>query len=206
MSAQETSLEQVVKSTFRFRKDKDDFQRPTVEIDHPVPTVEGLVTYLTSDNPEHEKVKDLIVDLVTGTISAQLRTKVDANTEFSQEDADKMVEAGELTLEYIANIPKRQRATISKDDLEAFAKLYVSVMVEHAGLDAKRAENAGMLMAQRFNPVRGDVQLLQGLQARLEEFMGHASAEQLQEFEQTIQYLAGRLDDLTSDNITADAI
>lgn len=203
---QATQLTQIVKSTFRFRKDKEGFQRPTVEVDHPAPTIAGLIHYLQSDQEAHKKVQELLVDLATTAISQQLRSKVDANTEFDQVAADALVEDGELTLEFIANMPKRERNVISKDDLEAFAKLYVQVMVTRGGLEQKRAENAGSLMAQRFNPVRGDVQLLQGLQGRLGEFMEHANEEEVGEFQATIEYLVSRLDDLTSDNITADAI
>lgn len=201
-----SNLTESIKSVFRFRKDKNDFQRPTVEVEHPVPTVEGLVAYLTSNAEEHKKVKEMITDLVAGAIASQLRSKVEANLEFDQAATDELVNKGELSLEFIANIPKGDRNVLSKDDLEAFAKFYVEVMVSVVGLEQKKAENVGSLIIQRFNPVRGDVQLLQGIQARLLQFVEAADDAKLLEHETVLNYIQNRLDDLTSNNYTADAI
>ncbi|MCY1426034.1 hypothetical protein D9M71_418420 [compost metagenome] len=168
-----------------------------------VPSLAGLATLLTS---EDQKVQDLLVGLVQDTLTSYTRTFVEADAEFSQEKFDALVAEGKISIEAIANLPKSERNTIGKEDLEEFAKDYVAYMPEITGKDVKKVQMAAGLFIERFKRVAGDNTILAVLQEQLGTFAEGVSEEVLAKNERVVMYLSSKLEELLSLEVTADAL
>lgn len=182
---------------------KDGYKRPTVEVEVPVPTKEGFITLL---NSEDKKVVDLLEDALRGLITTHVRSYVDSDTEFDQAKLDALVADGKVSIEAIANLPKSERNTITKEALEEFAKDYITLMPEVTGKTEKQVSAAAGLFMERFKRVAGDTKILQVLQEQLGVFAEKAPEDVLLKNERVVTYLAGKLEELLSLEITADSL
>lgn len=188
---------------FGFRKNKEGYKRPTVSLEIPVLTVEGIAELLTS---EDSKVTDLVVDLVNAQVISHIRTFVEADENFNQESLNALLAEGKISIEAIANLPRSERNTIGKEQLEEFAKDYVAIMPEATGKDVKKVQMAAGLFIERFKRVAGDNKILAVLQEQLGVFMEAASPEVLERNERTLSYLANKLEELLALEVSADAL
>ncbi|MND65592.1 hypothetical protein D3C87_601110 [compost metagenome] len=193
----------MIEKDFSFRQNKEGYKRPTVTLVMGVPSLAGLATLLTS---EDQKVQDLLVGLVQDTLTSYTRTFVEADAEFSQEKFDALVAEGKISIEAIANLPKSERNTIGKEDLEEFAKDYVAYMPEITGKDVKKVQMAAGLFIERFKRVAGDNTILAVLQEQLGTFAEGVSEEVLAKNERVVMYLSSKLEELLSLEVTADAL
>lgn len=187
---------------FNFRT-KDGYKRPTVSLELPVPTAEGVAELLTHSDV---KVVSLVVDTVAAVISSYVRGFVDGDTDFDQAKLDALVAEGKVSLEAIANLPKSERSTLTKEDLEAFAKDYMAVMPEATGKSAEKVAAAASLFIERYKRVTGDNAVLTVLRDQLGLFIENATAEMLETHERAISYLATKVEELLSIKVTADAL
>lgn len=192
----------LIQQDFNFRT-KDNYKRPTVSVELYVPTKDGLIALLQG---EDQKVVELIESLAADTLLAHVRSFVDSDNDFSQETLNALIEAGEISLERIANLPKSERNTISKEMLEEFAKDYISVMPQLTGADVKKVQVAAGLFIERFKRVAGDNEVLAVLQARLGTFIEGAGDDIVGKHERVLAYLATKLEELLSVKVTADAL
>lgn len=187
---------------FSFRQNKETkIKRPDVAVTIQVPTAQGIIAALQSGD---KKVVDLITDQVVGLIQSQLRTFIDADPEFKQESADKL--ADQLTLEAIANLPRAERNTVSKEDLEQFAADYNAIMPEATGKSAERVAAAASLFVERFKRAAGDNEVLNILQDQLGVFVEKAPEEVVERNNKAIQYFMNKLKELLSLKVTASAL
>lgn len=192
----------LIQQDFNFRT-KDGYKRPTVSVELFVPTSVGLVAALQG---EDQKVIDLIESFAQDALVAHVRSYVDSDAEFSQETLNALVERGEITLEFIANLPKSERNTISKENLEEFAKDYIAVMPGITGKDPKKVTVAAGLFIERFKRIAGDNAVLAVLQEQLGVFIENAGDEIVGKHERVLAYLATKLEELLSVKVTADAL
>jgi len=202
MSEQNNELTTRVSSDFHFRT-KDGYKRPSVSVEYDAPSIEGVVSYLQGDN---RAVVDLIMDAVHSVLASHVRSFVDADLEFSQETLEALVAEGKVSLEFIASIPKADRNVLSKEDLENFAKSYISLMPGITGKEVSRIQAAAALYVERFKRAAGDNTVLAILQEQLGVFADNAPAEVLLEHEKVINWAASKLEELLSIKITADAL
>lgn len=189
-------------SDYNFRT-KNGYKRPTVTVDYPVPTVEGLVEYLQGDD---EKVRNYIMETVQGSIFTHVKGFVDADIDFTQDTMNALVESGQMSIEHIAHIPKADRNVLNKEDLETFAESYIAVMPEATGKNVEKVKAAASLFVSRFKTVAGDQDILAILKDQLEVFMNAADTEVLEENEKVLSWATQKLDELLSAKITADSL
>lgn len=193
----------LIEKDFSFRQNKDGYKRPTVTLAMNVPSLEGVATLLAS---EDVKVQALIVGLVQDTLTSYTRKFVEDDADFDQAKFDALVAEGKISIEAIANLPKSERNTIGKEDLEEFAKDYVTYMPAITGKDVKKVQMAAGLFIERFKRVAGDNSILTVLQEQLGQFAEGVSEEVLAKNERVVMYLSSKLEELLSLEVTADAL
>lgn len=200
MSDQE--LTQNVEVTYKFRERKDGGKRDPLTLSFPALTTAGIIAALQ----EGGKVADLIVETVTNVQTSYIKSFVDSDLEYSQEKLDELIAKGETSLEYIATKPRSERNVISKADLEAFAEVYVPVIVQATGKEQERVEKGASVLVNRFAPVRGDFKALAILAESLEVFAKNVDDDVIAEHEAALTYLTGKVEELQNAHISADAL
>lgn len=198
----EVQTNRIVELTFNFRT-KDGLKRPSVGIEAIVPTTAGLIEVLQSGD---EKKVSLISDLVIGALQGHIRTFVEQEPDFSQETYNALLEAGRVDLDALANLPKSERNTLSKEQLEDFAKDYIQYMPEITGKDVKKVSAAAGLFVERYKRVAGDNSVLAVLQEQLVTFVEKAPEEVTAKHERALGYLGDKVEELLAVKITADAL
>lgn len=199
-----SELQNLIEKDFSFRTNKETgYKRPTVTVSYPVLTAVGLVSALQS---EDTKLVSLICDLAADAVTSHVRSFVEADENFSQEALNVLIEEGKISLETIANLPKSERNTISKENLEEFATDYIALMPGVTGKDVKKIQTAAALFIERFKRVAGDNGILAVLQEQLGVFIENAGPELLEKHERVLSYLASKLEELLSIKVTADAL
>lgn len=191
-----------IEQSFAFRT-KDGIKRPTVSVEFDSPNAAGLIQLLQSEDP---KVVSYLEDMTSSALAAHIRTYVDSDENFNQETLDAMVAEGKISIEALANLPKSERNTLTKEQLEDFARDYIAIMPEVTGKDVKRIQMAAGLFAERFKRCAGDNTVLAVLQEQLGVFIEAADAEVLGKHERALEYLAAKLEELLSIKVTADAL
>ncbi len=193
----------LIEKDFAFRQNKDGYKRPTVSLQIQVPDLEGVAILLSS---EDSKVQELVVGLVQDTLTGYVRKFVEDDADFDQAKFDALVAEGKISIEAIANLPRSERNTIGKEDLEAFAKDYIQYMPAITGKDVKKVQMAAGLFIERFKRVAGDNQILAVLQEQLGQFAEGVTEEVLANHERVVVYLSSKLEELLSLEVTADAL
>lgn len=190
--------------TVSFRKNKETGeQRSSVELVLPVPNQEGVAALLMSEDP---KVSGFIVDLVESALSDYARKLVGDDLEFNQAKLDALIAEGKFNIETLATLPRSERNSIGKEDLEAFAKDYVVIMPAVTGKSVESVQTAAGLFMERFKRCAGQNDVLNVLKTRLGQFMENADAETMQKHERVLSYLAGKVDELLSLEVSAEAL
>lgn len=193
-----------LKASYNFRTQKDtNYKRPQVVVEFDVPTAEGLVVLLQGDD---EKVRNLLTDTIANLLTSHVRTYVDDDLEFDQAKLDALVAEGKISLEAIANLPKSERNSIGKEDLEQFRTDYVEFMPAITGKDIDKVKLAAEMMVQRFKPVAGKQDVLEVLAGQLAVFADKAPEEAVERNLRVISYLADKAQELMSVDITAEAL
>lgn len=193
----------LIEKDFSFRQNKEGYKRPTVTLAIGVPSLEGVATLLAS---EDAKVQSLVVGLVQDVLTGYVRKFVEDDQDFDQAKFDALVADGKISIEAIANLPRSERNTIGKEDLEEFAKDYVAYMPAITGKDVKKVQMAAGLFIERFKRVAGDNQILTVLQEQLGQFVEGVSEEVLGKNERVVTYLSSKLEELLSLEVSADAL
>lgn len=196
------NTQRVAEFNFNFRT-KDGIKRPTVTVEGILPTTEGLIAILQG---EDDKQKQLIHDLVASAVQGHIRTFVEADENFGQDQYNELFANGKVDVAALANLPKSERNTLSKEQLEEFAKDYIQYMPEITGKDVKRITSAAGLFVERYKRVAGDNAVLAVLQEQLGVFVENAPEEVTSKHERAIGYLAEKVEELLSVKITADAL
>lgn len=193
----------LIEKDFAFRKNAEGYKRPTVTLAIAVPSLAGLATLVTSEDP---KVQDLLLGLVQDTITGYVRSFVEGDVDFDQAKFDALVAEGKISIEAIANLPRSERNTIGKEDLEEFAKDYVALMPAITNKDTKKVQMAAGLFIERFKRVAGDNNILKVLQTQLGAFAEGVPEEVLAKHERVVTYLASKLEELLGLEVSADAL
>lgn len=191
-----------VATDFNFRT-KDGYKRPTVTVEYEVPSAEGIIALLQS---EDKKVVELVESTVQSVITSYIRGFVDGDVEFDQAKLDALVAEGKVSIETIANLPKSERSVLTKEELEAFAADYIAVMPAITGKAPQKVAAAAGLFVERFKRAAGDNAVLSILQEQLGVFVENAGEELLAKHEKAITYLAAKVEELLSIKVTADVL
>lgn len=193
-----------MESSFTFRTNSETgYKRPTVSVSYDVLTAIGAIAILQTPDTKEAK---LIIDNFQSLVTSYIRGLVDNDDKFDQATLELLAADGKLTLEAIANLPKSERNVLSKEDLEEFAKSYISVMPEITGKTLAKVQAAAGLFVERFKRVAGDNEVLSVLQTQLATFVEKAPTELLAKHEKAVTFLGNKLEELLSVKVTADAL
>lgn len=190
----DAKIEKVVtKFSFRTVKTKDETtgleaetKRPTVELELPVITVQGVVAALQAGG----KQLDLVIEACRQYQYDRARELVNENEQISATNFP----YDELSWEKIANLPKAERrgGGIDKETWEAFGKDYVAVMPAATGKTEEQVINASKILLNKFQAVKNSKPHLKLLKDQLSIYMtASANAEQ---FTDCIAFLIGKAD------------
>jgi len=163
---------------FRFKKDKLDNQRPTVEIKGLVPSVEGIVVILEKGGKGLSLLQDAMYDVIRN----QLASEVADNEKFDQAFYD--ANAAKYSWEAIANIDRQDRraASISEETWAAFAKDYIEVMPGVTNKSIEAVTNATIVYLKKFSIIKTDKTSINKLLPQLALYIEHSpNAEQFTE-------------------------
>lgn len=163
---------------FRFKKDKLDNQRPTVEIKGFVPSIEGIVSILEKGGKGLDLLKDAMYDVIRDAIGSD----VGDNEKFDQAFYD--ANATKYSWDAIANQPREDRraSAISKEVWETFASDYIAVMPGVTNKDVEAVTNATVVYLKKFSLVKTNKPVIKKLKEQLGLYMEHSKhAEQYQE-------------------------
>ena len=151
---------------FRFKKTKDEAtglesQRPTVELELPLITVEGAIAAFNAGDKQLELIIETMRDIQIARAREIINEKEDITTE--------TFPYAQLSWEAIANLPKAERrgGGISKETWEEFAKDYIAVMPGVTGKDVEKITNAAKIFLNKFNAIKTNKPVIKMLKDQL---------------------------------------
>lgn len=170
-------------------------KRPTVELQLPVPSIEGIVAIFNNGG----KGLELLQEVVSQTIIDRARDIVNDREDISQENFP----LEELDWEKIANLPRAERrgGGIDKETWEEFGKDYVAVMPTVTGKKAEAIANAVKLLLAKFNPVKTNKPVLKLLKEQLALYT--VNSPQAETYNDCIEFLMKKADTLLSQDDAA---
>lgn len=182
-------------ATFRFKKDKLGNQRPSIKMQIPVLTPEGVVKILESgDQKQWDLLQEAVYDVVRGTLAGYV-----AEESFNVESFD----ISKLYWQAIANMPKEDRRSsqIPEEVWAAFVADYIAVMPGLTGKTAKQVENATEVFVRKMVPVKTNKPVLSKLKEQIALYSSQPSAEP---FTEILDLLIRRCDSyLAADDLEA---
>ena len=153
--------------------------RAPVKLMIPVPTWEGLLSFLGED----EKHQTFLLDVVADLIKEEAKKQV--NDETKPVNTQEQLNLDLLSLKYIANMPKSERTGrgIAKEIWEEWTKDYVSTITAATGRDVEKATIAAKLFYPgRLQPVKTNKKVISFLANQLDIWMSNtANGEEYQE-------------------------
>lgn len=192
---------------FRFKKDKLDNQRPTVEVNGPVPSVEGIVDILTrGDKKEVELLFDALQDVVRGAVAGDVSddekysqaTLDSAMVTIKVPNADGKTFTEETVPKYswrgIAYQPREDRraSNIPAEDWEKFAQDYIAIMPGITGKDVEAITNATVVYLKKFSIVKTNKPVLSKLKDQLALYTEHTKKGE--DFQEILELLVRKAD------------
>jgi hypothetical protein len=156
---------------FRFKKDKLGNQRPTVVIQAPVPTADGIVKMLTDgDQKQFSLVQEACYSIVRDVLGGFV-----AEDNFDPAAFD----ISKLFWQNIANMPKEDRrsSTIPEELWTGFVADYCAVMPAVSGKTADQVKNATEVFVKKMVPVKTNKKLTEKLKEQLALYSAQPSAE-----------------------------
>jgi len=178
----------LVPQKFSFKKDELGNKRPTVELQLPKPTFDGILAAM-----ENEKQTQYIIDCVFADQVSQAKEQVGHETKpvNTQEELD----ISKLTIDAIANLPPSERrgAGISKETWKQFAEDYIAIMPALQGKSIENVTNAAKIFVARMQPCKTNKAVL----SRLKDYMNlYFQKTSLQEdMQEVYTFLSGKIED-----------
>jgi len=185
---------------FHFKKvtDKDsgiETKRPTVELNLPVPSVEGIIAILEAGGKQLELLQSAVADVVI----AQARSILNDSESMS---ADNFPFA-QVAWEFIANMPEAEKRGrgIPKELWEEFVTDYVAVMPAVTGKSTEQVTLAAKLFINKFQQVKTNKPVVQKLREQLSIYANNSK--QAENFVDCIKFLDDKAEALLEADETA---
>lgn len=174
---------------FGFRKDELGNKRPTVTLNIPFVTVDGLAAGLAD-----EKIQQYLLDIVNADIVKNARAQVSDETKPVNSQAE--LDISKLTLEFLANMPAAERrgGGIAKETWEAFGKDYLAIMPALLDKPEENIQNAVTLFLKKFQPVKTNKNVLKLLRDYLA--LWFANTQNAEEFAECYSFLDNKAETL----------
>lgn len=170
---------------FRFKKDKLGNQRPSIKMQAPVPTADGVVEILTkADKKQWSLIEEAMYSVVRDTLGGFV-----AEESFDPATFD----VSKLFWEAIANMPKEDRrsSTIPDEQWQGFVASYLEVMPSVTGKTPEQVKNATEVFVRKLVPVKSNKKLVEKLKEQLALYAQQPAAEQ---FSDVLDLLLKRCD------------
>jgi hypothetical protein len=199
----------VKETNFFFRKVKNEVKnpetgevsivetkRPTVTIPVPVPSVEGIIAILESDN---QKQLDLLLEAVANVVIDQAREKVNEKEDINAENFPYET----LAWDFIANLPKAERrgGGISKELWDDFEADYIAIMPALTGKKEDAVKNAARIFKAKFQGAQTNKPVLKVLEGQLGIYA--ANTAQGEQLTPCIEFLTNKLEKLLNTDESA---
>lgn len=146
---------------FHFKKDKLDNKRETIELNLPIPSVEGIISILETGGKQLE----LLLSAVGDIVAAQARSILNDNETMLSDTFP----ADQCTWEVIANMPEAEKRGrgIAKETWEEFAADYLAVMPGVTGKSQDAVTLAAKLLVNKFASVKTNKPVIKKLKEQL---------------------------------------
>ena len=170
------SLLDVKDMKFRWKKDKLDNQRPTIEAKGFVPSVEGIAAIFNNQGKGLELLQEVMYDTIRSSVADYLNENEGATAE--------SIDWTKFTWDAIANQSREDRraSSITPETWEAFAKDYIAIMPGITNKNEEAVTNATIVYLKKFSIVRTDKDTLSKLKNQLSLYVEHTkNGEQFQE-------------------------
>ena len=175
----------LVEMKFRFKKDKMGNQRPTVELKNvPVPNENYVITILEKGGKELK----LLLEMMAGTVRNTAATIVSDDEKITAENFP----MEKVSWEAIANQERAERATISQETWESFAKEYLEIMPALTGKTPDQLGNAIQVYLKKFAIVKTNKPVLSKLRDQLTIFV--ENTKNGEDFADILELLQGKLE------------
>lgn len=160
-------------------------QRPTVELKNvPVPNENYVVTILEKGGKELK----LLLEMMAGTVRNTAATIVSDDEKITAENFP----MEKVSWEAIANQERAERATISQETWEAFAKEYLEIMPALTGKTPDQLGNAIQVYLKKFAIVKTNKPVLSKLRDQLTIFV--ENTKNGEDFADILELLQGKLE------------
>ena len=170
---------------FRFKKDKMGNQRPTVELKNvPVPNENYVITILEKGGKELK----LLLEVMAGTVRSAAAAIVSDDEKITAENFP----MEKVSWEAIANQERAERATISQETWESFAKEYLEIMPALTGKTPDQLGNAIQVYLKKFAIVKTNKPVLSKLRDQLTIFV--ENTKNGEDFADILELLQGKLE------------
>lgn len=118
-------------------------KKPSVEVNLPVLSIQGIIDALSIGGKETELVLGAVNDIFYQAARGQFDDVIENMTDPDGEVTASMLDFDKLTLNYIANLPKSARgaSALTDDEWNYFFSDYLAVMVAATGKEEKRILN-----------------------------------------------------------------
>lgn len=175
----------LVEMKFRFKKDKMGNQRPTVELKNvPVPNEHYVVEILEKGGKELK----LLLEVMASTVRSAAAAIVGDDEKVSADNFP----VAKISWEAIANQERAERASISQETWDAFAKEYLEIMPALTNKDAEQLGNAIAVYVKKFSIVKTNKKVLEKLNDQLTIFV--ENTKNGEDFADIIELLQGKLE------------
>ena len=168
---------------FRFKKDKNEFQRPTVEVSAPVLSAQGIANILMAGP---SKALDLLLEVVADTHRDAIASYVSDNETANQDN----IPWEKFTWDAIATAPREDRRSIPKETWEAFSTDYMAVMASVTGKSPDALSNAVQIYLKKFAIIKTNKPILSKLKEQLSLYVEHSK--KAEEFQDILELLVRR--------------
>lgn len=178
---------------FHFKKVKDEAtgvetKRPTVVLQLPIPSVEGIIEILEKGGKGLELLQDAVAEIIVGRAREFINDKEDITQETFPLD--------QMSWEIISNLPKAERrgGGISKETWEGFAEDYIAIMPGVTGKDAEKVGNAAKIYLNKFNAVKTNKPVLKALKDQIGLYA--TNSPNAETYAECIEFLLNKADNL----------
>ncbi len=193
------TLIDIAPTKFSFKKKEDEVdeitgdkivgtKRPTLELDLPVLSYEGILKLFEKVGKELELVKEAVNDVII----ARARQIINDDESISSETFP----YNDITWEVIANLPKAERrgGGISKEMWEGFIADYMTIMPAAANKTQVQVERAAKVFAKKLVEVKTDKVALKLLLNQLTIYINNSP--QAEQFEECVSFLVNKANTL----------
>lgn len=171
----EASPVQYVEMKFRWKKDKLDNQRQTIEVKAaPVPSKMGIAEIYNAGGKDLDLLLEVTADTVRSAVAEYLADNETATAE--------TIPWAQFTWSAIANQPKEDRAKIAVELWDGFVKDYIEIMPGITNKSEEAVTNATVVYLKKFSIVKTDKKTLGKLKEQLGLYIEHTkNGEKFQE-------------------------